>query len=37
MHKYLKQVLHQYLDQNNPGQQDKNGVNDLINELIRMN
>ena len=39
LHKYLKQVLHQYLDQNNPDglQNDKQGFNDLINELIKLN
>jgi hypothetical protein len=39
MHKYLKQVLTQYLDNGSSAttQNDKQGVNDLINELIRMN
>ena len=41
LHKYLKQVLTQYLDggqgANGGHGPDKQGVNDLINELIRMN
>lgn len=38
MHKYLKQVLTQYLE-GAPGQQvaDKQGFNDLLTELIRLN
>lgn len=38
MHKYLKNVLTQYLEAA-PGQQvtDKQGFNDLLTELIRLN
>ena len=45
LHKYLKQVLTQYLEGNPPQNQvagaayanDKQGFNDLINELIKIN
>ena len=39
LHKYLKQVLTQYLEGGNGVniQNGKEGVNDLINELIRIN
>lgn len=37
LHKYLKQVIHQHLDANNSGMHDQNNVNELINELIKIN